>query len=94
MRKFYEDSSQAKTFTNDKAIAHAMRTMKMRRKYGYELRKYNTRGYETLGLYADRRTAECAKAFKEVEFGQVLAIVYTAYKPAYNVDFDMSCRSL
>lgn len=80
MRKFYEDSSQAKTFTDDKAIVHAMRTMKMHRKYGYELRKYNSRGYEVLDIFADRRTAECAKAFKEVEHGQVLAIAYTHYK--------------
>lgn len=80
MRKFYEDSSQAKTFTSGKAISHAMRTMSLHRKYGYELRKYNHRGYEVLDIFADRRTAECAKAFKEVEHGQVLAIVYTHYK--------------
>lgn len=80
MRKFYEDSSQAKTFTNQKLIAPAMRQMRMYRKYGYELRRYNARGYDVLDVYADRRTAECAKAFKEVELGQVLAIVYTHYK--------------
>lgn len=80
MRKFYEYSSQAKTFTNGKAIAPAMRQMRMYRKYGYELRRYHSRGYEVMDIYADRRTAECAKAFKEVETGQVLAIVYTHFK--------------
>lgn len=94
MRKFYEDSSQAKTFTNQKMIAPAMRQMRARKKYGYELRRYHSRGFDTLAIYADRRTAECAKAFKEVETGDVLAIVYTGYRPAYNVDFDMASRSL
>lgn len=96
MKRFYEDSSQAKTFTKSKSIRAAMKYISESAKLGYELRWYydKNRQYELLGHYTSRKSAELSKAFLEMQYGKNLAIVYTGKIPNYDIDYDLSCRSL
>lgn len=96
MKRFYEDSSQAKTLTNSRAIRRAMKYLTPDEKFGYELRWYydRNRQYEVYGVYTTRKAVEVAKSFYEMQYGHTLCIVYTGKIPKCDIDFDQACRSL
>lgn len=83
MRPFYEDSSAAKTLTNDIDIHFAVRHMSEFHPDEFELRKYNRDGsYELLDTFVTRKGAEVAKSFADLELGQPTCIV-AVYKHPY-----------
>lgn len=93
MKRFFEDSSQAKILSKDKSIRCALRYLTQKPELGYELRRYyqvdGKWNHDLLGIYATRKAAEVAKSFKEIQYGENLAIVLTNYFVAHSIDFEM-----
>ena len=84
MKRFFEDSSQAKMFTNEHSYRYAIRHMKAGDTvhFEYELRDYTAKNeyspaldYQLLDIFTTRKGAEVAKTFGEIRLGHSLAIV-------------------
>lgn len=84
MKRFFEDSSQAKMLTSDRSYRYAIKHMKRTDAFPveYELRDYTAKNeyspaldYQLLDIFTTRKGAEVAKAFGEVRLGHSLAIV-------------------
>lgn len=83
MKKFFEDSSQAKTLSKDRDIHFAVKRMsKNEAIVEYELREYFPNGsYGLVDSFVTKQGAQIAKAFAEVQYGCHFAIV--AVTPDY-----------
>ena len=79
MKKFYEDSSQAKILSKDKDIKYALRHF---RNYGvveYELRDYSPDGsYKLVDSFTTKQGALIAKEFAVLQYGPHFAVVAVA----------------
>ena len=82
MKKFYEDSSQAKTLSKDKDIKYALRHFRNKMEVIYELREYFSDGtYLLVDSFFTRESARVAKEFAVLQCGQNYAVV--AVTPTY-----------
>lgn len=76
MKKFYEDSSQAKTLSKDRDIKYALRHFKNMQEVVYELREYFPDGtYRLVDSFHTRESARVAKEFAVLQCGPNFAIV-------------------
>ena len=84
MKRFFEDSSQAKMLTNERSYRYAIKHMNKTNTVPveYELRDYIAKNecssaldYQLLDIFVTRKGAEVAKAFGEIQLGHSLAIV-------------------
>lgn len=76
MRRFFDDTSSAKMLTPEISYRYALRHMSNMASTSYELRKYNNDGsYDVLDTFLTRKSAEVAKSFADIRFGQPTAIV-------------------
>lgn len=93
MKKFFEDTSSSKTFTNTLSIKSALKHPMVNQR-GYELRFYfkNPRTgkmeHELLGMYVTRQEAEIAKSFKEFQYGKPLAICASQSLVTSSIDLE------
>lgn len=85
MKRFFEDSSQAKMFTPELSYRYAMKHMRNTAITEYELRDYSRReagrDYVLVDSFVTKQGAQVAKAFAEVQYGCHFAIV--AVTPDY-----------
>lgn len=84
MKRFYEDSSQAKILSKSTSIKRALRTLSDNEFFEYELRRYSPdfKEYFVCAVYPTRKAAEVAKAFREIEHRGNFAIVGTYFSKA------------
>lgn len=76
MKKFFEDSSQAKILSKDRDIHYAVKRMGNKNFMLYQLRQYQSDGsYIMLDVFTNRRAAEVAKSFADIRLGTPTAIV-------------------
>ena len=76
MKKFYEDSSQAKMLTPELSYRYAIKHMRNTSFILYELRQYQKDGtYILLDAFTTRQSAEVAKSFADIRLGTPTAIV-------------------
>lgn len=76
MKRFYEDSSQAKTLSKDKDIKNALRHFRSMQELVYELREYFPDGtYRLVDSFHTKKSARIAKEFAVLEHGANFAIV-------------------
>lgn len=83
MRKFFEDSSQAKILSKDKDIRYAVRHMSKKNvPMEYELREYFPDGnYGLVDSFTTKQGALIAKEFATLQYGPHFAVV--AVTPIY-----------
>ena len=75
MRKFYEDSSQAKILSSDKSIHCALRYLSEKPISHYELRDYSHGVCRRINTFFTKEAAMAAKSFHEIEEGCHFAVV-------------------
>lgn len=82
MKKFYEDSSQAKILSKDKDIKYALRHFRRQGIVEYELREYFPNGnYGLVDSFTTKQGAQVAKEFAVMQYGPHFAVV--AVTPDY-----------
>lgn len=76
MKRFFEDSSQAKMLTPELSYRYALKHMRNMSFTMYALRQYQSDGsYIVLDVFTTRRAAEVAKSFADIRLGRPTAIV-------------------
>ena len=76
MKRFFEDSSQAKMLTPELSYRYALKHMSNMAPTMYELRQYNRDGtYKVIDAFFNRKSAEVAKSFADIRLGTPTAIV-------------------
>ena len=87
MKKFFEDSSQAKMLTPELSYRYALKHMKNTAPVEYELREYFPNGsYGLVNSFATKQAALVAKEFAVLQYGPHFAVV--AVTPTY-----MRCKT-
>lgn len=81
MKRFYEDSSQAKMLTDERAYRYAIKHMRNMEPCAYELRDYSRTPYFVVNSFITRDAAIAAKSFHEIQEGCHFAVV--AVHPSY-----------
>lgn len=75
MKKFYEDSSQAKILSKDRAIHCALRYFSQKPFSHYELRDYSKTPYFVINTFITKEAAIAAKEFHALQQGAHFAVV-------------------
>ena len=76
MKRFFEDSSQAKMLTPELSYRYALKHMGNASFRLYQLRQYQKDGsYIMLDAFITRQAAEVAKSFADIRLGTPTAIV-------------------
>lgn len=75
MRRFYDDSSQAKTLSKDRSIHFAVKYFTQKPLQHFELRDYSKSPYFVINTFVTRATAVAAKEFHVLQEGPHFAVV-------------------
>lgn len=75
MKRFFEDSSQAKMLTPELSYRYALRHMRNTEPCEYELRDYSRTPYFVINTFVTKEAALAAKSFHEIEEGCHFAVV-------------------
>lgn len=75
MKRFYEDSSQAKILSKDRSIHCALRYFSQKPFSHYELRDYSKSPYFVVNTFQTKQAAMVAKSFHEIQYGAHFAVV-------------------
>ena len=75
MKRFYEDSSQAKTLSKDRSIHCALRYFSQKPFSHYELRDYSKSPYFVINSFITKEAAIAAKEFHVLQDGNHFAVV-------------------
>ena len=82
MKRFFEDSSQAKILSSDRSIHKALRYFSKKPEHTeYELRDYSNGFGIVINTFATKQAALAAKSFHEIQCGCHFAVV--AVTPHY-----------